>query len=152
VKTLKKLAREIAALTLTCIVLVTVGFGGMSTMSGCSWWNKNVKPVGTDVINCAEAEAKAAGSGADVIQAVDAILTNIAEVATAVGTGNLAAIWAALAPDVATYGEPVVACVFRDLAGSGAGSGSAAISAADEDPTAAFAKSMIAFRGWKFSK
>ena len=123
----------------------------------CSWWQKHGDPVVQDAISCAKTEALSAGSGFDVIQAADAVITAIAAVATAIGTGDLAAIWSALAPEVAKYGEPFIACVFHDLegsaAGSGSGSGSAAPLTAEDDPEAeirAFAHSMVLYRGWRF--
>lgn len=127
---------------------------------GCAWFQKHVDPAVDAAISCAEQEAKSAGSGVDVIQAADAIVTDIAAAVAEIESGNLAALWAALAPDVEKYGEATVACVWKDLEGSGApattgsGSGAQALDAEapgfDDLDVEALARQMIAFRKWTF--
>jgi hypothetical protein len=116
----------------------------------CAWFQKHVDPALNDAISCVETEAVAAGSGVDVIAAADEIITVIGAAIAAIGTDNLSALWAALAPLVTKFGEPTVACVWKDLAGSDAGSGSALTAEDEPDPIQDLARHMITYRKWSF--
>ena len=92
---------------------------------------------------CATAELTALDQGVSVAKAAVTILGDI----LAAAEGGAVGAEAAVATDIVTYGEPVVACVMRDIAGTGSGSAtklSAQLTAAE------IAAQVIADHGWTY--
>jgi len=98
------------------LIVIALTFGPVTlavSTSGC----QTVKPVVTDVVSCAKAEATVVSSGFSIIQIVS-------EVIAAVQAGP-SGIEAAIEKLILKYGGDIVACALDNYPEPGAGSGSA---------------------------
>lgn len=121
------------------------------SLASCSLWSKDVQPVVNEVIDCAKAEAQSVTAGKSVIEIVVEVATQLGEAlaaASAAGADLVTAVETAAEQLITQYGEPIVACVMKDIdPATGSGSGSAML-AKPLDPI----QTVITKHNWHFAK